>query len=107
MGRRSKRKGQLLAARESKKKRNDTELDSSMLLVNDLEYSSDEDDEYDPDKQDYSEETLIDCFSREWVENLSRDDTMSLSILLHKLLVHRFHIGITESSKIIGELISF
>ena len=107
MGRRNKRKAQLLAARQSKKEKKDTDVDTSMLLGDDLEYSTDEDDEYDPDTEDNSEETLIDCFSQEWVESLSRDDTMSLSILLHKLLVHHFHIGVTESAKIIGELICF
>lgn len=62
-----------MIARQAKKEKNDTELDSSMLLRNDIEYNSDEDDEYDPDKQDNSEETLIDCFSQEWVESLGRD----------------------------------
>jgi hypothetical protein len=107
MGRRGKRKAQLLAARQSKKKKNDSELDYSMILSNDLEYSSEEDDDYNPDNDDISEVTLIDCFSQEWVESLSRDDTMALSILLHKLLACRFHIGVTESAKIIGELLCF
>ena len=107
MGQRSNRKRrakrQLAEAREVKRMKSTNEdeevLDSSMMLRDDMEYNSEEDQEYDPDTEEFNEETAVDCYSNEWIESLGRDDVMSLTILLHKLLVHRLQMGVTESSK--------
>ena len=107
MGQRSNRKRrakrQLAEAREVKRMKSTNEdeevLDSSMMLRDDMEYNSEEDQEYDPDIEEFNKETAVDCYSNEWIESLGRDDVISLTILLHKLLVHRLQMGVTESSK--------
>ena len=111
MGKRSNRKRQLAEAREVKRMKSTNEdeevLDSSMMLRDDMEYNSEEDQEYDPDTEEFNEETAVDCYSNEWIESLGRDDVISLTILLHKLLVHSLQMGVTESSKIISELVNY
>ena len=111
MGKRSKRRRQLAEARETKRmKRTDEdveELDPGMVIREEMEYNSEEDVEFDPDLEEFNEEVAFDCYSNEWIESLSRDDVMSLTILLHKLLVHRLQMGVTESSKIISELVNY
>ena len=77
-----------------------------MMLRDDMEYNSEEDQEYDPDTEEFNEEAAVDCYSNEWIESLDRDDVMCLTIL-HKLLVHRLQMVVSESSKIISELINY
>ena len=111
MGKRSKRRRQLAEARETKRmKRTDEdveELDPGMVIREEMEYNSEEDVEFVPDLEEFNEEVAFDCYSNEWIESLSRDDVMSLTILLLKLLVHRLQMGVTESSKIISELVNY
>ena len=113
----SKRKQQLESAREAKKlKRDDfsqevsadSELNTSALLDDSGIYISDEDEMYDPDVDDQSDmEAKIHRFSQEWVESLNRDDTMALSMFLHSLMVFRLQFSLSDSAKMIGELLGF
>ena len=53
---------------------------------------------------DLAEETeAIHSYAQEWVQALHRDDKMSLSLLLHDILVRQLNFQITEASRVIGE----
>ena len=105
MPRNSKRKQQLEAARDIKRKRSEvnnddesqeSELDTSALLQDLQDYSSEEDDNF---EQEFDITSAIQTHANEWVETLSRDDTMSLTLLLHDLLVHRLQFPLTKAAE--------
>ena len=53
---------------------------------------------------DLAEETeAIHSYAQEWVQALHRDDKMSLSLLLHDILVRQLNFQFTEASRVIGE----
>ena len=104
-------------AREAKKPKQDDfslqtssepELDSSALLDESGAYDSEEDDLYDPSLDDKCDmEAKIHYYAQEWIESLSKDDVVSLSIVLHSLLVFRLHFSLSDSAKLISELLGF
>ena len=60
---------------------------------------------FDPEEEDFDEEVSIHTYSQEWVESLSRDDILLLSILLWYLLVNILQFQLTEAAKVIGTVI--
>ena len=55
--------------------------------------------------EEYDEMSAIHIHATEWVESLSRDDLLSLAILLCYLLTGILAMQITEAAKIIGKVI--
>ena len=55
--------------------------------------------------EEYNEKSAIHIHATEWVESLSRDDLLSLAILLWYLLTGILAMQITEAVKIIGRVI--
>ena len=66
------------------------------------DYDTKGDEEYYPETQEFHKETNAD----EWAESLCHDDLMSLTLLLHSLLVYHFHFQLTEAAKLISEMVS-
>ena len=64
------------------------------------------DEEYEPCIEALSESELIHCHVKEWIDSLSRDDLMSLSLLLHHLIVNVLGFQLTFAAKVIGDLIN-
>ena len=58
--------------------------------------------EYYPETQELHKEIN----AHEWAESLCHDDLMSLTLLLHSLLVYRLHFPLTEAAKLISEMVS-
>ena len=50
-------------------------------------------------------ESMIHLYSSEWIDDLHRDDLMSLTIVLHHLLVTTLHFSLTKASKLIVDLV--
>ena len=64
----------------------DSELGTSALLDDSGVYISDDDEMYDPNKDDKCDvEAKINQFVKEWVESLNRDDTMAISGVLFSI----------------------
>ena len=80
-------------------------MDISALLEDLDDYISEEDDEYDPKKQDFDEIAAIKSHSHDWAETLTRDDTMSSTLLLHDLLVHQLQFPLTKAVELISEVV--
>ena len=103
MPRNSKQKQQLEAARNMKRKRSEvnksqeSELDTSALLQDLEDYSYEEDDNF---EQEFDVTSAIQTHANEWVETLSRDDTMSLT-----LLVYRLQFPLTKAAEITAEVV--
>ena len=112
----SQRKRQLQDARKTKvQKRGESSkeesqasssLESSTLLENLEDYDTEQDEEYDPETEEFDEESSIQTHAHEWADSLCRDDLMSLTLLLHSLLVYRLHFPLTEAAKLISEMVS-
>ena len=66
---------------------------------------SKEDPTFDPEGEEFDEESSILTYAQEWVESLSRDDLLSLSILLWYLLVGILQFQLTEAAKLIGRVL--
>ena len=66
------------------------------------DYDTEGDEEYYPETQELHKEIN----AHEWAESLCHDDLMSLTLLLHSLLVYRFHFPFTEAAKLISEMVS-
>ena len=63
---------------------------------------------YDPDVDDKSDmEAKINQFAKEWVKSWNRDDIMALSMFLHSFLVYRLQYSLSDSAKMIGELLGY
>ena len=107
----SKRKCQLEGAREAKlqKRANSTHIPADsqheIPIPTFSDYESEEDVTYDPNNDQLDEEQAIFVHAKEWVQCLHRDDVMSLTLLLHHLLVSRMHIQVLNASKLIGEMV--
>ena len=67
---------------------------------------TDYDEEYEPSIDTLSESELIYCHAKEWIDSLSRDDVMSLSLLLHHVIVKILGFQLTFAAKVIGDLIN-
>ena len=62
--------------------------------------------EHDPEiVEDFDERSTMASFASEWVETLSRDDLLSLSVLLWHLLTGILSFKITEAAELIGRAI--
>ena len=86
----------------------DSELGTSALLDDSGVYISDDDEMYDPNEDDKCDmEAKINQFAKEWVESLNRDDTMALTMFLYSFLVFRFQFTLSNSAKLIGELLGY
>ena len=111
MSTKSKRKCQLEGAREAKlqKRANSTHIPADsqdeIPIPTFSDYESEEDVTYDPNNDQLDEEQAIFVHAKEWVQCLHRDDVMSLTLLLHHLLVSRMHIQVLNASKLIGEMV--
>ena len=106
----SKRKCQLEGARAAAKKqkvaRSTHGLVSSVEEIPTfIDYESEEDATYDPNNDQLDKEQAISLHAKEWVECLHRDDVMSLTLLLHHLLVSRMLIQVSNAAKLIGEMV--
>ena len=51
------------------------------------------------------EDELIHGHAKDWVNSLDRDDLMSLSLLLHYLIVNILGLQLTFAAKVIGDLV--
>ena len=108
----TKRKLQLEAARDAKRRKSEdgcTTNPSSSHPPDDPESCSESDDpSFDPDRSLDSDEkkALAQTYIEEWVCALSRDDLMSLSITLHHALVDICGVKKTEAAEVIGHLIN-
>ncbi len=69
------------------------------------DYESDEDSSFDPEGEEYDEVSSVHVYAQEWVESLSRDDLLSLSILLWYLLVNILEFQLTEAAKLIARVL--
>ena len=97
---------QLSKARERKQSKCDDEgsdLEEEVPTFSD--YDSDEDETFDPAVEELDEDAAMQVHVEEWLSTLDRDDVMSLTLLLHQLLVNRIQISVTEASKLIGETV--
>ena len=118
---RSKRQKQLEEAREAKcqKRKADTSQDSNPGEAAQPDQVSERDgndsstapstDPSDHDKEENSDgevdsQYLIEEYTRNWVDNLDRDDLKSLSIALHHLLVTKLQLKKTDASVLIAEI---
>ena len=104
----SKRKCQLERARAAKKQkvaRSTHRLYSVEEIPTYSDYESEENATYDPNNDQLDEEQAIPLHAKEWVQCLHRDDVMSLTLLLHHLLVSRMHIQVSNTAKLIGEMV--
>ena len=107
----SKRKCQLEGARAAKlqKLANSTQTlvdsEDDVPIPTFSDYESEEDVTYDPNTDQLDEEQAIHVHAKEWVQCLHRDDVMSLTLLLHHLLVSRMHIQVSNASKLNGEMV--
>ena len=106
----SKRKKQLQKARENKRQKlqeGDPEQGSEGEEdVNSLsDYESENDDDFEPESEVLDDETMIHLYSTEWINDLHRDDLMSLTIVLHHLLVTTLQFPMTRASQIIADLV--
>ena len=120
----SKRKLQLKNARESKRTKllgtvsstetaeeaveseNETvDGEESFLSFCESEYCSSEDEDYEETAEKLDEDTAIHLHAVDWVNALEKDDIMSLTLLLHDLLVTRMHLNATDAAKLIGEMV--
>ena len=81
MPKHSKRKSQLREARESKRAKLSSD-DAATL-----------------------EDDGINKHVYEWVSTLHRDDKMSLTLLLHVILVAKLNLGLVEASELIGSMV--
>ena len=109
----SKRKKQLQIAREQKRQKlQDAENRDPQLEEGEEEplgslsdYESENDNDFEPENEVLDDETMIHLHCNEWIDGLHRDDLMSLTIVLHYLLVNTLHFPMTSSSQLIAELI--
>ena len=109
----SKRKKQLQKARESKRQKlqepenqdPEQERGEEETLGSLSDYESEKDDDFEPENEELDVETMIHLYSNEWIDDLHRDDLMSLTIVLHHLLVTTLHFPLTRASQVIAELI--
>ena len=67
------------------------------------DYQSSEDESYEPSIEDIEEDAAVQLHADEWLNSLQRGDIMSLTLLLHNLLVTRMHLSRTNAAKLIGE----
>ncbi len=110
----SKRKLQMQQAREAKRAKEGSGSDdldnqpgpsTSELLPTFSDYESEDDPTFDPEAEEYDEEGSIATYAQEWVESLSRDDVLSLSILLWYLLVGILQFQLIEAAKLISRVL--
>jgi hypothetical protein len=105
----SKRKKQLQQARDSKRQKLQ-ELENQDLeqgggeeeALGSLSDYESENDDFQPENEILDDETMIHLYCGEWIH---RDDLMSLTIVLHHLLVTTLHFPLTRASQLIAELI--
>ena len=109
----SKRKKQLQQARDSKRRKHqevenqDPEQGGGEeeVLESLSDYESENDDDFQPENEVLDDETMIHLYCSEWIDDLHRDDLMSLTIVLHHLLVTTLHFPLTRAAQLIAELI--
>ena len=80
-------------------------IDTSALLEDLNKSMSEDEEEYDPEVEQYDEKFSIKSHAKEWAEKLGHEDTMSLTLLLHNLLVHYLLIPLTKAAILIGEVV--
>ena len=69
------------------------------------DYESENDDNFEPENEVLDDEAMIHPYCSEWIDDLHRDDLMSLTIVLHHLLVTTLHFPLTRASQLIAELV--
>ena len=69
------------------------------------DYQSSEDKWYEPSIEDMEEDAAVQLHADEWLNSLHRGDIMSLTLLLHNLLVTRKYLSRTNAAKLIGETV--
>ena len=85
-----------------------SEVSISALLNDSDVYISVDNEIYDPDVDDESDmEAKINQFAKEWAESLNSDDTMALTMFLYSFLVFRFHFTLSNSAKLVSELLGY
>ena len=108
----SKRKKQLQQARDSKRQKHQ-ELENQdpeqegceeEALESLSDYES-ENDDFQPENEVLDDETMIHLYCSEWIDDLHRDDLMSLTIVLLHLLVTTLHFPLTRAAQLIAELV--
>ena len=100
---------QLLNARNSKRNKvvsstNEPEF-TQEEVTSLIDYQSSEDESYEPSIEDMEEDGAVRLHSDEWLNSLHRGDIISLTLLLHNMLVTRMHLSQTKAAKLIGETI--
>ena len=78
-------------------------LNSSSLLENIDDYVSDNNVDYHSLNEELDEEALIHNYGQNWVQALCWDNLMSLTFLLHALLIHHLHFQLPDAAKLISE----
>ena len=107
-GSKRKRIIQLLSARNSKRNKavpftNVPEF-TQEEVTSLSDYQSSDDELYEPLIEDM-EDAGVRLHVDEWLNSLHRGDIMSLTFLLHNLLVTRMHLSQTNAAKLIGETV--
>ena len=107
MPKRGKRARQLQCARNAKRSRDDSEREADQeelefSLCSFSDYNSESDEIFDPEHEVLDEEEAIKKHATEWVLTLSRDDLMSLCIVIFYILVHLLAMGVMDAAKIIS-----
>ena len=69
------------------------------------DYDSQDDEEYTSPGETATEDELIHGHAKDWISSLDRDDVMSLSLVLHHLIVNILGLQLTFAAKVIGDLI--
>ena len=107
MPKRGKRARQFQCARDAKRSRDDSEREADQeelefSLCSFSDYNSESDEIFDPEHEVLDEEEAIKKHATEWVLTLSRDDLMSLCIVIFYILVHLLAMGVMDAAKIIS-----